>query len=164
MIKSKKTISSLLIATVMFAGSAMAQSGIEAAKPHLAPAKSDIHKKIALLPDLRISNVELFTNNVFRANVQVANYGPGESAPCILMLQLGCSSNLNEYKKFSYTIPALKATKPGSWPDPASQETIVITSPIAFNVSNIRLTADYQNVVKEQNEKNNIWTKNNCVK
>jgi hypothetical protein len=160
MITSKKAVSSLVIALMMFAGSAMAQDGIGAAKKQLVPVKPDILKNVVGLPDLKISRVDFTPNNVFRATVQVANIGLGPSVPCILMVEVGCSSP----KKIPFNIPALKQTIPGAFPDSASQETIVINSPFAFNVSQIKLTIDSQNVVKESNETNNTWSKNNCVK
>ncbi|MEE4242364.1 MAG: CARDB domain-containing protein [Desulfopila sp.] len=160
MITSKQVVSSLVIALMMFAGSAMAQDGIGAAKKQVAPVKPDIQKNVVVLPDLKISRVDFTPNNVFRATVQVANIGLAPSTPCLLMVEVGCSSP----KKLIFNIPALKQTIPGAFPDPASQETIVINSPIAFNVSNIKLTVDSQNAVKEKNETNNTWSKNNCVK
>ena len=114
------------------------------------------------LPDLAISKVLFFKKDMAKARVTVFNKGPGSSTPCVLQLEVGCAPGALE--KVAVNIPALKGTKPGAWPDPESQKTVEIKSPEPFPTSKAIFTIDAGNVVKEANEVNNQWVKDNCVK
>lgn len=112
------------------------------------------------LPDLAIGKVFFFKDNMAKARVTVFNKGAGSSTPCVLQLEVGCDPDALE--KITVNIPALKGTKPGAWPDPESQKTVEIESPKSFHVSRAIFTIDAGNVVKEANEGNNQWVKDNC--
>jgi hypothetical protein len=123
---------------------------------------SSLYSQLKPLPDLTISKVQFFNNDAFKAQVTVFNKGPGLSKPCMLELEVGCGSGT--LKKVTANIPALKGTKPGTWPDPQSQKTVEIKSPIPFINSKAIFTIDAGNKVKEANEVNNSWMKDNCIK
>jgi hypothetical protein len=130
--------------------------------PGKTPKGITFNPNLKLLPDLAISKVLFFKNDMAKAQVTVFNKGPGSSTPCVLQLEVGCGPGALE--KVTVNIPALKGTKPGAWPDPESQETVEIKSPKPFPTSKAIFTIDAGNVVKEANEGNNQWVKDNCVK
>ena len=113
-----------------------------------------------VLPDLTVTNVKFFSQNVFKIEATVFNKGAADSKPCILELKVGCGS----LKTLTANIPALKATIPGAWPNVKSRHTVTFTSPFALNTVMSVLTADSTKVVTERNENNNTWRKDNCIK
>ena len=117
---------------------------------------------LKLLPDLVIVKVLFSQDDMTKARVTVFNKGPGISPPCVLHLEVGCGAG--NFEQVTLDIPALKGTKPGAWPDPKSQKTIEIKSPEPFPTSKAVFTIDAENVVKEANEGNNQWMKDNCGK
>jgi hypothetical protein len=130
-------------------------------KPNLTagPVSQNPSLKIPL-PDLTIYQVRFFKEDVFKAEVTVYNKGPADSAPCVLELKVGCGS----FKTVTVGIPALKKTVPGAWPDIKSQKTVIIKSPYAFHTSMSIFTIDAGKVVTENDEGNNTWQKDNCIK
>ncbi len=130
--------------------------------PGKTPKGLTFNPNLTLLPDLTISKVLFFPDDLTKAQVTVFNKGPGSSAACVLQLEVGCKPGALE--KVTVNIPALKGTKPGVWPDPKSQETVEIKSPKPFPTSKAVFTIDAGNAVKEANEGNNQWMRDNCVK
>lgn len=130
--------------------------------PTKTPKGIKFNPNLKLLPDLAISKVLFFPNEVTKAQVTVFNKGPGSSTPCVLQLEVGCGPGILE--KVTVNIPALKGTKPGAWPAPGSQKTVEIKSPKPFPTSKAIFTIDAGNMVKEANEGNNQWVKDNCDK
>lgn len=115
---------------------------------------------LKLQPDLAIVKVLFIKNDMAKARVTIFNKGPVSSTPCVLQLEVGCEPGVLE--KVTVNIPALKGTKPGAWPHPESQKTVEIKSPEPFPTSKAIFTIDAGNVVKEANEDNNQWVKDNC--
>ena len=130
--------------------------------PGKTPKGITFNPSLTLLPDLTISKVLFSPDDMTKAQITVFNKGAGSSVPCELQLEVGCETGALE--KVIVSIPALKGTKPGAWPDPASQETVEIKSPIPYPTSKAIFTIDAANAVKEANEENNQWMKDNCVK
>jgi hypothetical protein len=130
--------------------------------PTKTPRVITFNPKLKLLPDLVISKVQFFKNDMVKARVTVFNKGRRSSTPCVLQLEVGCDPGALE--KVTVNIPALKRTKPGAWPDPQSQNTVEIKSPIPFHGSKAIFTIDASNVVNEADEGNNQWVKDNCGK
>lgn len=117
-------------------------------------------ENVTVRPDLTVTNVKLFSQNVFKIEATVHNKGAADSPPCVLELKVGCGS----FNTQTVNIPALKATIPGAWPDIKSQHTVIFTSPIALNTAMSILTVDPAKAVTESDENNNSWRKDNCIK
>lgn len=130
--------------------------------PTKTPKGITLNPNLKPLPDLAIGKVLFLKNDMAKARVTVFNKGPGSSTPCVLQLEVGCGPGVLE--KVTINIPALKGTKPGAWPNPESQKTVEIKSPKPFPTSKAIFTIDAGNMVKEANEGNNQWVKDNCVK
>lgn len=131
-------------------------------EPTKTPKGITFNPNLKPLPDLVISKVVFIKNDMAKALVTVFNKGPRSSGSCVLQLEVGCGPGALE--KVTVNIPALKGTKPGAWPNPQSQKTVEIKSPIPFPTSKAIFTIDASNVVKEANEGNNQWVKDNCGK